>query len=265
MVSLKWCLQHKDGLRLIEPNKNMSDSYLGMAEDSILALSNVARSKIWTATMSYYIFYYSLYSLMLRIGVKCEIHSCSIAFMKHCLREFYSEGDVKMMEKAFSARNDLQYYADRPVEQKTIDEVKAYCKVFFIKTKDILASISENQIDKIRKELQKAQYTTDVVIGKGKMFGKAVFANRDFKRGEVVITYHLKPLTEEESQALSNREKNFTHKHWGKTYLYSEPERYVAHSQNPNTKQDLKAQCDIAVKDIKKGDEITTDATKDDV
>src|SRR3989344_4181140 len=157
MVSLKWCLQHRDRLRLIEPNKNMSDSYLGMAEDSILALSNVARSKIWTATMSYYIFYYSLYSLMLRIGVKCEIHSCSIAFMKHCLREFYSEGDVKMMEKAFSARNDLQYYADRPVEQKTIDEVKAYCKVFFIKTKDILASISENQIDKIRKELQKVQ------------------------------------------------------------------------------------------------------------
>jgi len=122
------------------------------------------------------------------------------------------------------------------------------------------------QLEEIyKKTMQNSQNLDDAVIGKGNMFGKAVFANRDFKKGEVVINYNLKPLTEKEFKNLSEYEKNFTHKHWGITYLYSEPERYVAHSQNPNTKQDLKAQCDIAVKDIKKGDEITTDATKDDV
>ncbi len=105
----------------------------------------------------------------------------------------------------------------------------------------------------------------DVIIGRGNLTGKGVFANRDFKKGEVVIRYHLKPLTEQELKNLPESEKPFTHTHWGTINLYSEPERYVNHSDNPNTHQDLIKQCDAALQDIKKGEEITGDATKDDV
>ena len=105
----------------------------------------------------------------------------------------------------------------------------------------------------------------DVIIGKGNLAGKGVYANRDFKKGEVVIKYNLKPLTEKEFENLPESEKMFTHTHWGTINLYSEPERYVNHSDNPNTYQDLINQCDIALRDIKKGEEITSDATKDDV
>ena len=104
-----------------------------------------------------------------------------------------------------------------------------------------------------------------VIIGKGNLAGKGVYANRDFKKGEVVIKYNLKPLTEEEFENLPESEKMFTHTHWGTINLYSEPERYVDHSDNPNTYQDLTNKCDIALRDIKKGEEITDDATKDDV
>ena len=41
------------------------------------------------------------------------------------------------------------------------------------------------------------------------------------------------------------------------------PERYVNHSKNPNTHQTHK--CDVVLRDIKKGEMITTDATKDDI
>ncbi|MEK6860458.1 MAG: SET domain-containing protein [Nanoarchaeota archaeon] len=109
----------------------------------------------------------------------------------------------------------------------------------------------------------------DVVIKKSKIRqfpdGKGVFANRDFKKGEVIIKYNLKPLTEEEFESLPESEKEFTHKHWGVIYLYSVPERYVNHTSNPNTVQDLKRKRDIAKRDIKKGEEITTDTTKDEV
>ena len=57
----------------------------------------------------------------------------------------------------------------------------------------------------------------------------------------------------------------FVHEHWNQLYLYGEPERYVNHSNNPNIYQDLKKQQDIALRDIKKGEMITGDATKDDV
>lgn len=67
----------------------------------------------------------------------------------------------------------------------------------------------------------------DVTIGQGNLAGHAVYADRNFKKGEVVIQYTLKPLTEAEYENLPESEKMFTHSHWGQIYLYSEPERYV--------------------------------------
>lgn len=104
----------------------------------------------------------------------------------------------------------------------------------------------------------------NVIVGKGEIYGKGVYANKDFKKGEIVIRYDLKRLTKKEFQNLSEKERNFTHKHERVVYLYSTPEKYVNHSDNPNTIQDLKNKCDIALKDIKKGEKITTDSSKDD-
>lgn len=105
----------------------------------------------------------------------------------------------------------------------------------------------------------------DVYLGRGNLAGKGVYASRDFVNGEVVIWYRLQPLTAEEYAQLPEDEKMFTHTHWGQIYLYGEPERYVNDDDHPNTEPDLKRQCDIAMRDIHKGEMITTDATKDDV
>lgn len=105
----------------------------------------------------------------------------------------------------------------------------------------------------------------NVRIGEGDLHGRGVFAARDFREGEIVIAYRLRPLSESEFEALSAEEKDFVHSHFGKKYLYSEPERFVNHSENPNTRQDLIARCDIAARPIRSGEQITTDATKDDV
>ena len=155
MVSVKWCIKQKGGIELTEGNQNMAESYIKMAEESIKVLAGVEPSRIWTATTTYYIFYYSLYAVMLRIGIKCEIHSCSLEFMKRYLNGFYDKKDVEMIEKAFEARINLQYYADRPVDDAVILEARKYCKIFFIKTKDIFSNITERQISEARKALKK--------------------------------------------------------------------------------------------------------------
>lgn len=105
----------------------------------------------------------------------------------------------------------------------------------------------------------------DIYIGKGNLAGKGAYAARDFKKGQIVITYRLKPLTKEEYNALPKSEKMFTHTYKGQIFLYSEPERYVNHSKTPNTYQDHELKADIALRDIKKDELITCDATKDDV
>ena len=154
MVSVKWCLEQRGGLDIVEPSKTVSDSYIRMAEESIRTLPNVRDSRIWTAATAYYVFYYSLYSLMIRLGVKCGIHSCSLEFMKRYLGEFYGLKDVEMMESAFGARIDLQYYSDRPVDEGRIKDASGYCKTFFIKTKDALSKLTEKQAREIRETLK---------------------------------------------------------------------------------------------------------------
>ena len=105
----------------------------------------------------------------------------------------------------------------------------------------------------------------NVVIGKGNLARRGVYANKNFKKGEIVIKYNLKPITQQEFENLPESEKEFTHWHWGIIYLYSEPERYVNHSENPNTFQDLTNKCDVALRDINIGEMITTNALKDDI
>jgi len=153
MVEIKWCLGVKNGLELVEINLNMSESYLKMASESLEELRNVS-SKIWTASTAYYTMYYSLYALMMKIGVKCEIHNCSIEFMNKFLMDFYDDEDADAIKSGFRIRNDLQYYPGKLVREEELDNLKKDSMNFFVKTKEIISKISENEIKKIRGEIK---------------------------------------------------------------------------------------------------------------
>ena len=150
MVSVKWCLRIKNGIELVEPNKNMADSYLKMAEESLKMIRNVRESQLWTASTSYYVMYYSLYSVMMKFGIKCEIHRCSIEFMSIFLKEFYSKEDMELINIAFNFRTDLQYYPCKLVDGKKLEFVRNGAVDFFVKTKDVLSNVNSQQIDEVR-------------------------------------------------------------------------------------------------------------------
>lgn len=154
MVSIKWCLNVKNGLELVGPNTNMCDSYLRMAEESLKIIRKIGESELWTASASYYTMYYCLYSVMIKIGIKCEIHQCSIEFMKRYLSDFYSSKDVELIKTAFELRNDLQYYPDKLVDKKKLEFIKRGAIDFLVKTKQILMMITEKNIKQIRDSLK---------------------------------------------------------------------------------------------------------------
>jgi len=105
----------------------------------------------------------------------------------------------------------------------------------------------------------------DVVVGISTIgqflrwgINKGVFANRDFKKGEIVVKYNLVPLTRQECQDLPKIEKElFSHTRNGIRFLYPVPERYVNRSSAPNVIPDFKRGGDVASRDIRKGEEIT--------
>lgn len=101
----------------------------------------------------------------------------------------------------------------------------------------------------------------DVVIGKGKLAGKGTYAGRDFQKGEKVMSWELQELNQAEFDALPDTDKIFVHSFWGKMYRFLEPACYTNHSGNANTITDFEAMCDYAVRNIKKGEMITINAT----
>lgn len=88
--------------------------------------------------------------------------------------------------------------------------------------------------------------------------GIGAFANRDFKKGEVVIKWDLKSLSSQEYNNLSENEKNnFCHQRGGVYWLYPDPERHVNRFHSPNVIPDFEKQANIAIRDIKKGEELS--------
>ena len=155
MVSLKWCCKQKEGIKFIEPNDNLAQSYLKLAEKSLGTMNREKNYNLMFAISAcYYSMYYSLYAILMKSGVKCGIHSCTIEFMKSLLADFYSKQDVKTIKKAFDARIIAQYYVDKIVSKEDSDFIMSQAPLFFSKSKEILSKINEKDIEEVREKLK---------------------------------------------------------------------------------------------------------------
>ena len=155
MVTLKWCCGQKEGIRLIEPNDNLANGYLKMAENSLGTMNRERKyNQTFAISACYYSMYYSLYAICMKIGIKCEIHSCTIEFMKKILMGFYLEDDLKTIKKAFDIRNIAQYYVDKIVLKEDADYIMEKAPLFFNKSKEILTKLNEVDIKGIREKIE---------------------------------------------------------------------------------------------------------------
>lgn len=151
MVSLKWCCRQKDGIKLIEKSDNLSLSYMKMAENSLGTMNRERKYNLTFAISAcYYSMYYSLYAVLMKIGIKCEIHSCTLELMKKSLENFYTDEDINLISKAFDLRNIAQYYVDEVIDDKESDFIINKAPLFVNVSKDILGRINETDIKKIR-------------------------------------------------------------------------------------------------------------------
>lgn len=152
MVSLKWCCGRKEGIKLIEPNDNLSEGYIQMAENAIGTMNREKTlNSQFAISACYYSMYYSLYSVLMKIGIKSEIHTCTLEFMKKLLSDFYSTEDYKLINKAFDVRQTSQYYVNKIIAKEDIDFIISKAQYFLSKSKDILSKINEKNISEIRK------------------------------------------------------------------------------------------------------------------
>jgi len=100
----------------------------------------------------------------------------------------------------------------------------------------------------------------DVIVRKSDIEGKGVFAARDFKKGEIVLDWSDSPILTSE-QAEVPEGKKYIYYGKDKRILVKPPARFVNHSCDPNTF--IRDFFGIAKRDIKKGEEITEDYSKE--
>lgn len=140
---IDWCCKQKKGISLIEPNINMSNDYIKRAELDLITM-NESKGH-WEVITAYYACYDILYALLMKCGIKSEIHDCSIALMELF---GFSQNDIDFMKTLKSDRIDVQYYL-KEIPLKDKNRVKD----FVLRVKDMIKSINSDESDNILKEL----------------------------------------------------------------------------------------------------------------
>jgi uncharacterized protein (UPF0332 family) len=126
-----------------------------MAENSIGTMNRERNLNLmFSISACYYSMYYSLYAVMMKLGIKCEIHSCTLEFMKSILGKFYLGEDIKTIKKAFDARQIVQYYVGKIVSKDDSDFIMSRAPLFFNKSKEILSRINETDVKEIREKIK---------------------------------------------------------------------------------------------------------------
>lgn len=88
--------------------------------------------------------------------------------------------------------------------------------------------------------------------------GRGVFATALIREGETAVSWeNTREITVAERETLSPAERVYVDIQDGKILLVGEPERFVNHACEANTRAGV--QCDIAVRDIEIGEEVTAD------
>ncbi len=151
---IKGCLNQKKGLELVEPNEELTKAYIKKAEDSLRATEMLKNNKDWEISSSYYTMYFSLYAIPMKIGIKYEIHSCTISFMKHFLNIYFTIKEIELIEKSKEARIDTQYYSDRNISDNLYNEMINKSVLFLTKCKEIANNLTEQEIKNIRKKIK---------------------------------------------------------------------------------------------------------------
>lgn len=139
-----WCLKQKNGIEIIELKEHLSLKYMQEAEDSLKAcMNNVGK---WKLITGYYSCYNALYSLLMKCGIKCEIHDCTIILMEIF---GFENREIEFMEELKSMRIRAQYY----LENLSLNDVNKI-KTFVFRCKELSANLTSLQIQKIRQKIE---------------------------------------------------------------------------------------------------------------
>jgi len=118
-------------------------------EEADATLENVflTRGK-WKLITAYYACYNALYSLLMKCGIKCEIHDCTIELMNLL---GFTRDDTDFMARLKEDRIQVQYYL-KNIELKNEEDIKK----FILRCKVLSNDLNSEKINGVREIVKKS-------------------------------------------------------------------------------------------------------------
>lgn len=153
---LKWCADKDKGIKLVAPSDNLVRAYLEKSIRAIKSMELNANAGLmeWAVSASYYARYFSVYAIMSKIGVKCEIHDCTIALFAYLFGDSVPRHFIKEFKQSKDDRVDLQYYP-KEAEINT-EHLFSQTKSFVLKVEEIIDGLNTEKIAALRDKVKEA-------------------------------------------------------------------------------------------------------------
>ncbi|HJT10043.1 MAG TPA: HEPN domain-containing protein [Candidatus Nitrosotalea sp.] len=153
---LKWCAKQKNGIKIIAGSITLQKAYLQKSKNAIKSMEVNAKAGIndWAVAASYYARYDAVYALFSRIGIKCEIHDCTIALFKYLFLGKIAPELIHDLEQSKNDRIDAQYYTR--TTQINQNKVITDTKNFVLEIEQIIANLTKSEIAALQATLKSA-------------------------------------------------------------------------------------------------------------
>jgi len=113
------------------------------------------RETDWITTTAYYARYFALYALLMKMGIKSEIHDCSIAVAtllteKRILRKNLASD----LSNSKQARIDIQYYVEKELDQIFIRKDVENARYFVLELEKVIENLTADRIREVRAHMR---------------------------------------------------------------------------------------------------------------
>lgn len=156
---LRWCLKQSKGIRLVEPSENLARAYLQKSRNALKSMELNAQADIaeWSVSASYYAKYFVIYALLSEIGVKCEIHDCTIKLFEYLFRDSVSTELIRELRRSKEHRIETQYYPY--FAAINLEQIMSQTKNFVLEIEKTIDSLNTEMIMDLRNRLKQLKST----------------------------------------------------------------------------------------------------------
>ena len=150
---LNWCLKQSKGIRLVKPSDNLVKAYLEKSRNALKSMEINAQANIveWAVSASYYAKYFAVYALLSKIGVKCEIHDCTITLFEYLFCDSVPKEFIKDLRNSKEDRVEMQYYTHE--KSADLEQVMKKTKKFVLEIENVIDGLNSEKIAELQKRL----------------------------------------------------------------------------------------------------------------